>query len=660
MDLMSLLAKLTLDKTEYDKGLEDAEKSANDLSIATPKLPKVDNTDFKAGLDEAEQTGNIFKEVMSGVWEGVKDAIVTTGILATVSGIISSMREGISLAAKNGDAISKGAKNLQLSTRAYQEYEYALGKSNIQVKDLQKAMTTFDTIRGGNITEKQAKYFEELGINAEQASSGMMSAEQMLTSVMNSLADYTGADKGAIIDAFFGKSDKWTGYFDQTSDEIQGLKKEAESLGLIMSDESVQNAAEFADATERLGDRLEAIKRSFGEGILPVITEAVNKLMMIIDFFSGTDQRTSTEKFADVDSIYNSKIKDIEANQITAKTMSKFLLGMGDTSGMDSTQLAIWKGRAESLIKLIPTLSGVIDTENGTINESAEGISKLIDEYTELEKETAYQTAKAEKQAVLDQKRAKLTEEAVATTDKLSEAESQRIKAIDDYNAVLKRYDMQPIGYDATVQDIQDAQLKTLLSLSGDEWGTAEAAKALQGAAKPLTDLLNSAQSSQAEVEKLTADIAEGQAALDAWTSSQGETYGAISGTAQAAQGDVAAVTDALNGIPGDVYSTIHITTDGDGYPHAKGAWNIPMDNYPALLHRGEMVLSASQARRYRDGESGGTDNALIVELIGEVRELRRRNIYMDGDKVADLTTERTKNNMNAQSRSRTRAYGGT
>ena len=660
MDLFSLLAKLTLDKTEYDDGLKEAEKSAENLTIATPKIPKTDNTDFDAGLKEAETSGNIFKDVMIGVWDGLKSALLTTGVVGMVGGLVSSLREGIQLAAKNGNAISKGAKNLQLSTKAYQEYEYTLGKSNLQIKDLQTAMTKFDTIRSGKITKEQKKYFKELGIDAKEATKGMMSAEELLTGVMDSLADYKGADKGAIIDAFFGKSDKWTGYFDQTKAEIDTLKQEAESLGLIMSEQAVQNAADFNDATEKLGDRLEAIKRSFGEGILPVITDAVNKLMMIIDFFTASDTRTSTEKFTDLDTKYEAKIRDIEATQITAQTLAKTLMNMGDTSTMDATQLAIWKGTAESLISMIPTLSGVIDTENGTISESVDGINDLIKSYSDLEKETAYQTTKQEKQNVIDQKRNKLVEEAKTANEKLAEAEGKRTQAIDAFNDVLKKYGVEGLGYDATVQDIQSAQQKAMGMFYGSEDMQAQVFAELRDAAAPITEALTQAQTAQTEVEKLTADIADGEAAFAEWTSTQGETYGAISSSAQSAQSDVNGVTEALNSIPSDVYSTIHISTEGAGYPQAKGDWSVPFDNYPSLLHRGEMVLTKSQARKYREGQ-GTADYATIGAMISDSinKAFKKVNVLMNGEKVGDLTTKRVNHNVNANSYSRQRAYGG-
>lgn len=91
---------------------------------------------------------------------------------------------------------------------------------------------------------------------------------------------------------------------------------------------------------------------------------------------------------------------------------------------------------------------------------------------------------------------------------------------------------------------------------------------------------------------------------------------------------------------------------------HAKGAWTIPQDNYPAVLHRGEMVLNQSQARRYRDGDKESINiPAVIAQSVKE--SMKQVNFLLNGDKVADLTTKRTRKNINAQSQSRIRAYGG-
>lgn len=690
MELLNLVAKMTLDASEYEKQLADLvatqtpvppitvtpiwdEKEYNKFIEDSKKsgdfnvTPTVDTTEYKKGLKEAEEETNWFREVMKGAWQGIKDAIVVTGITGVLSGIVNYLRQGINLAIKDGKAIEAGAKNMQLSIRAYQEWDYVLGKSNMGVKDLTKAMTEMDSIRAGTASEEKIKYLQKLGISAEDATSGMMSAETLLNSVMKGLADYEGTDKGAIIDAFFGKSANWTGYFSQTSAEIEGLKKEAESLGVIMSDEGVKNAKEFQDASERLNDRLEAIKRSFGEGILPVITEAVNKLMMIVDFFSGQDKRTSSEKFEDLQDKLDAKIADIRATGITAKTLAQTLFNMGDTSTMDARNLAIWKQTAQNLVDMIPTLSGVIDVENGTINDSVDGIKELIDQYTKLSEATEYQTNKAERQAILDQKENELIEKSAQMNSDLAEAEGKRTKAIDDFNAVIGNWGkyyggVEGIGYDATLEDVQAAKERLMNAMFGDEQNMGIASKELSEAILPLSSLLGQAANAQADIEKLSDDIEQGTADLADWVATQGATYEAISGTAEQAVSDVNAVTESLNSVPEDVYSTIHISTDGEkpeGF--AKGSWNVPYD-MPAYLHSGEMVLTKSQARRYRDGEGGsGVDYEYIGTLIGSSVKNAMSSIFvtLDGDKVGDFTTRRTDRNIRKRETAVLRGMGG-
>lgn len=54
---------------------------------------------------------------------------------------------------------------------------------------------------------------------------------------------------------------------------------------------------------------------------------------------------------------------------------------------------------------------------------------------------------------------------------------------------------------------------------------------------------------------------------------------------------------------------------------NAKGLWNVPYDNYTSRLHRGEMVLTASRARDYREGiESQSLGNGAVVDAINELR----------------------------------------
>lgn len=79
-------------------------------------------------------------------------------------------------------------------------------------------------------------------------------------------------------------------------------------------------------------------------------------------------------------------------------------------------------------------------------------------------------------------------------------------------------------------------------------------------------------------------------------------------------------------------------------YGQAKGDWYVPYDDYPSMLHRGEMVLTASQARQFREGGSGMDIGALTSAIVGAVQEGLRNaqvNSYLDGRNVTDMIAKR-------------------
>lgn len=85
----------------------------------------------------------------------------------------------------------------------------------------------------------------------------------------------------------------------------------------------------------------------------------------------------------------------------------------------------------------------------------------------------------------------------------------------------------------------------------------------------------------------------------------------------------------------------------GSGYGQAKGDWYVPYDNYPSLLHRGEMVLTASQARRYREGDGNMNTEAFAAAVVSAIRqgmENAQVNAYMDGRKVSEEVSRNMNN----------------
>ena len=633
MDLMSLLAKLTLDKTEYDKGLEDAEKDANNLNLPTPKLPKVDNTDFDEGLSKAEENGNIFKDVMTGVWEGLKSSIATAGIVGAVMGVVGAMRQGIDMAIENGDAIKKGAANLGISTKAYQEYEYALGKSGLKIKDLSTAIKRMDELKGGKeLTDDQKKFVEELGISAEEAAD----KEQLLGDIMKSLAGYTGDDKGRIIDWLFGSNQNWESYFSQTASEIEKLKSDAKDMGLIMSDDAIDNASEFKDATEEISNRIESIKRSFGESVLPMLTDAVKMVAKIVTFFSGGEKSLS-EIFAGDDKELADQLSTIEGTGAAAESLADKLLKMGDTAQMTEQEYAIWKGTAKELISLVPSLGEVIDLESDQINANSAEIKENIKQWQELAKQKAVQATKEKKMQEVTEKNQELIQKSIEANKLAADAEGERKKALEGINGVLQKYGMETLGENATSEDVTAAKQK-LMESATDDSQLSQILSDWSAVAGEWTKVNNEAKAAEVQAADLQKQLDDAVKEYDDWVAAIDRLYGTADNDAQTATDQAKELKEAIDSIPD--YKRITIQEERMG-SYAIGSAYIPYDQ-PAMLHRGERILTATENRRGERSQpdfSGLEDK--IIDAIKAGMDGVEVNSYLDGDLVTDKVSKK-------------------
>lgn len=141
---------------------------------------------------------------------------------------------------------------------------------------------------------------------------------------------------------------------------------------------------------------------------------------------------------------------------------------------------------------------------------------------------------------------------------------------------------------------------------------------------------------------------------IDAATQAVSEYIKSLSG----AESEVGTLGEAASNVAGDYDINFHINTFGDmpevpsenvgthgGRGFAKGLYSVPYDDFYARLHRGEMVLTKSQARRYRDGEKGVDIDSLIPALVGAIREGMNGaqvNSYLDGNDVTRQTNRVT------------------
>ena len=133
-------------------------------------------------------------------------------------------------------------------------------------------------------------------------------------------------------------------------------------------------------------------------------------------------------------------------------------------------------------------------------------------------------------------------------------------------------------------------------------------------------------------IEGVREDTALGDAYWDAgYTLGQEFSKGRAAGMSGGAGEDSGDFTDPASAN----YSPIMMAYSGLDVPgYATGLDRVPYDNYPAILHEGERVLTASQARSYDRG--GGTGGGIVINMNGAV--IREES---DIEKVAQALYER-------------------
>lgn len=632
MDLLSLLAKLTLDSSDFTSKLDAAQQAADGFTAPVAQPLKVDTQEFKDDLDDAEGEATKFQQFLDGAWDGIKAGLKAAGIGTILGKIVLDLGKAIKMTAQLGDEVDKGASRMGVSRKTYQEWGYALEKSGGSIRNLEEGLRKFDTIVGNGVTEEQQEQFEKLGIEAEKAAS----AEELMIKTLNAIADYSGDDKGVLLRYFFGnRNDELNTLIANGSEGIQDLIDEANEIGLVMSDKEIDTSIRYMDATEKLQNSLESIRQDFAIAVLPVITDAVEGLTRIVAFFSGLGGNKSlADVFAEGDKEFAEQLLTIEGTGAAAEALADKLLGMGETSQMTAEQYEVWKGTADQLIKMIPSLGEVIDTETGQINTNSEGIKENIKQWENLAKQKALQTLKEQKYSAIVEKNQDLIDKSIEANTLAAEADVKRKEAIENLNAVLEKAGVGPLGAEATAEEIGRAQASAILAYGGDEYTAGTYATELAGAVSEFASANAKAADANKQVEELTAELEAGKQEYETWLAAAEEMYGGLDSDAESATAQAQELKNVIDSLPGQKKILLDVQS-GRIQQYAIGSKYVPFDQL-AYVHRGEEIRTATEVRRNEsDGIDYGQLEDRIEAAIRSGMENASVNAYMDGRRVS-------------------------
>ncbi len=321
MDVFDLFAKLSLDTSEYDQGLKDAQSRGSG---------------FGNGLAAAARVGGA--------------AMVMLGTAAVAAG--TSLVNTTSDIAEYGDNIDKMSQKIGISAEAYQEWDAVMQHCGASVDSLQPAMKALATqAQTGN------EAFQQLGISEEEVAT--LSQEDLFTRVIAGLQEMEeGTERTYLASQLLGRGATELGPLLNTSaEETQEMIDRVHELGGVMSDDAVKSAAAFQDQLQDMQTAFAGVKRNMMSNFLPSITTVMNGLTEI---FSGNYE----EGLAQISSGINTVVENLT-------TIMPQLLQVG---------VSIIESLATAIIENLPTIfPALVDLVLSIGNMIIENLPLLIE-----------------------------------------------------------------------------------------------------------------------------------------------------------------------------------------------------------------------------------------------------------------------------------------
>lgn len=338
MDVFDLFAKLSLDSSEYESGLQDAETKGSG---------------FGKGLATAAGVGAA--------------AVAAVGTAAIAAG--TSLVKGTGDVAAYGDNIDKMSQKMGISAQAYQEWDAIMQHSGTSIDALKPSMKTLATQ-----AEKGSDAFQKLGISEEEVAS--LSQEDLFAKVITGLQGMEeGTERTYITSQLLGRGATELGALLNTSaEETENMRQRVHELGGVMSDDAVKASAQFQDTLQDMSTGFDSLKRNMLSEFLPAITGVMDGLTNLFtgNYDEGIEQISEGVGQA-IDKISEMLPKILEVGK-------NILLALGDAIIQNLPVIMpaladLVMGIGQSIIDNLPM---IVDTGLQVILQLANSISQAL------------------------------------------------------------------------------------------------------------------------------------------------------------------------------------------------------------------------------------------------------------------------------------------
>lgn len=287
-------------------------------NLGNPKLTAL-STQLKNIGGSISNAGGKIKDM------GAKFMPVTTAI----GGVTAAAGALAMKAASTGDRIDKMSQKVGLSRKSFQEMEFIMSQSGGKIESMQTGMKTLTKQMSGAATgsKTSSAAFQQLGVSVTNADGSLRNQEDVMWDTIKALQGMDNqTQKARIASQLFGKAGtELMPLLNSEAGSLDKMRKKANDLGLVMSDDAVDASVKFTDTLDQLKRSLMAAGAKIGAALLPHIQKFAQYLVKNMPKIQATIQGVVTK----ITSISPTVMKVIGVAALVAAAIGPVLVTIG-------------------------------------------------------------------------------------------------------------------------------------------------------------------------------------------------------------------------------------------------------------------------------------------------------------------------------------------
>ena len=288
----------TLKKTEEELNKAGVDKHSDQYRTLQREI--ISTEDSLRKLEAAAAASNVTLTKVSQTFGKISDAsgkvaAATKGISAAAGGALAGIAGLAIKSAAAADDLNTLAKQTGISTAELQKMQYASDLVDVSVDTITGAMTKMKKNMASTSADTQAA-FQRIGVSVTDANGQLRSSTDVFYEVLQGLSKISNeTERDVVAMQLFGKSaDELAGIVDDGGAALKSLGEEAEKLGLILDQETLDSLNNVNDQVDKLKAKANGEIAKSGakalEALMPVFEKVLDAMNKALDYIGNLDE----------------------------------------------------------------------------------------------------------------------------------------------------------------------------------------------------------------------------------------------------------------------------------------------------------------------------------------------------------------------------------